>query len=125
MTEVEPLILLVGAQPLGHQIEPPLQVLGAGVGEGGLVELQGIDRGQIQVMSLLVHLRRVENGGHDQTGVHLPTPFRGKVGHGEVYQGIHEQHDAVLVPIAVSPFGRMEEGMAKPSRCRAVADQPA
>ena len=125
MTEVEPLILLVGAQPLGHQIEPPLQVLGAGVGEGGLVELQGIDRSQIQVMSLLVHLRRVENGGHDQTGVHLPTPFRGKVGHGEVYQGIHEQHDAVLVPIAVSPLCGMEEGMAKPSRGRAVADQPA
>ena len=125
MAEVESLVLGVGAQPFRDQIEPPLQVLGAGVGEGGLKKLQGIDRSQIQVVSLLVHLRRIENGGHDQAGVHLPTPFRGKIGHGEVDQGIHEQHDAVLIPIAVPPLGRMEEGMAKPSRGRAVAYQPA
>jgi len=45
MAEAKSGVLRITAQPLGDQIEFGLQLLGAGILQAGLIELQRIDRG--------------------------------------------------------------------------------
>ena len=77
-------------------------------------------------MSLLIYLGRIETlVVMTKAGVHLSTTSLWQVGHGEIEQGVHEQHHAVLIAVAVPPLGSMKEGMAKAGRGLAVAYEAA
>ncbi len=101
MSERESLDLARGPEPSLHPVNVFIEVFWAGVGETTLVDLQRVAVADIDVETLLIDLDRIYPGRQDKRCIHRPAPGLREVGPGEVDQPIQEEHNTVLVTIAL------------------------
>ncbi len=123
--ESEVLVLIGSAYSSGYEIHHLLDLFGLLHLHGGAVELDRIVSQAVHIVGLLVDLIRIQSGGQNQRRIHQSAAAVREERLGEVQQAVQGQYDAVLVPVAVPSFRRMEERMSVASAHIGVSDDPA
>ena len=77
-------------------------VLGSHIVEGTRVDLDRVMVADIDVQGFLVDLGRIDPARQHERGIHRPAPVLGQERAGEVDQAVEEEHDAVLIAIALA-----------------------
>ena len=89
-----------------------LNFFGMRLVQGGFVKIPMVKPTRIDVQRLLVPLGGVQTGGQHERSVHLAAPICRQDVTAEIQQTVHEQHDGVLIAVAVATFCCVEQRMS-------------
>ena len=115
---------VVAGDALTQGLDHALELLRRTTALGRPVEGERVSGRHVEVVGLLVDLRQVEPRREHERLVHEGPTTLGKVGPREIQQGIEEEGDRVLVPVAIPPLGGVEDRVGEAGLRLARSDDP-